>query len=139
MYHEHGKPALAQPTDLRFNLSHSASLILIGVTVGQEIGVDIEQIRHVAEIDRIAADYLPLEHGAGIWLLDGVAKQLAFFSAWTRQEALLKAAGVGFSGLTATDSHSFTIETIYPADGYIGALALSNPGAAGPLISRRLS
>lgn len=40
--------------DLRFNLSHSAELMLVAMTAGREVGVDVEQARerHTAEFLR---------------------------------------------------------------------------------------
>jgi len=62
----HGKPVLRGPVgqdpdepdgrraDLRFNLSHSGELMLVAVTAGREVGVDVELIgnRHPADVLR---------------------------------------------------------------------------------------
>lgn len=43
---EHGKPALpGDPPPLEFNLSHSAGLVLIAVTAGRPVGVDVRRRR----------------------------------------------------------------------------------------------
>jgi 4'-phosphopantetheinyl transferase len=72
----HGKPALhqeaaegADPPDLRFNLSHSGDLVLVAVTAGREVGVDIEHAR-----ERYTASFL---------------------RAWVAREAAVKCHGTG--------------------------------------------
>src|ERR1700760_2923006 len=43
----YGRPAIANPQagDLTFNISHTHSLIVIGVTRGRALGVDVENVR----------------------------------------------------------------------------------------------
>jgi hypothetical protein len=75
----HGKPALRdEPTagirsgdGLGFNLSHSGSLMLVAVTAGQEVGVDIERAR-----ERYTAEFL---------------------RAWTMREAATKCRGLALA------------------------------------------
>ena len=87
--------------DLRFNVSHSSELALIGVCRGQELGVDLEQVRTVHEADRIVASFFsPAEHAEFATIADDV-KALAFFRGWTRKEAILKGLGIGLAGLSA--------------------------------------
>ncbi len=45
LYGARGKPRLAQPTELEFNLSHSHELALVGVTRGIPLGIDVEWLR----------------------------------------------------------------------------------------------
>ena len=52
VYGGHGKPALAPPHgDLRFNLSHSHDVALCAVARGREVGVDVERIRELDDLE----------------------------------------------------------------------------------------
>ena len=55
-----GVGAPANHADLRFNLSHSKGLVLYAVASGREVGVDVEQIRFVADFERITEQYFSL-------------------------------------------------------------------------------
>ncbi len=98
-YGPNGKPSLSdgQPR-LSFNLSHSESLTLIAVCAGREVGVDIERVRPIKEIDRIAADYFTQGEGDYMNSADEYARLDRFFVIWTRKEACIKALGAGISG-----------------------------------------
>jgi 4'-phosphopantetheinyl transferase len=79
----HGKPALHREqgqwtTDLRFNLSHSGEILLLAVTAGREVGVDVEcaRPRHTPELLR----------------------------AWTLREAAVKCLGTGLTSAPANPS-----------------------------------
>jgi len=85
----HGKPRLrSEPTeirrdsgsgpgeDLRFNLSHSSQLMLVAVTAGREVGVDVERAR-----ERYTSEFL---------------------RTWTMHEATVKCLGTGLTGGSAT-------------------------------------
>jgi 4'-phosphopantetheinyl transferase len=94
----HGKPSLVdQKRDLRFNLSHTGELALLAVSHGREVGVDIEQIRSLDDAPSIAARFFSAaENRAWLAVPDG-QKAVAFFNAWTRKEAFIKALGDGLS------------------------------------------
>jgi 4'-phosphopantetheinyl transferase len=90
-----GRPEIAAPpTDLRFNLSHSAGLVVCALAHGREVGIDVEDLDR-RPLDRaIVARYCaPAEradidaHG-GDWLR-------RFLVYWTLKEAYLKARGLG--------------------------------------------
>jgi 4'-phosphopantetheinyl transferase len=87
--------------DLRFNVSHSSDLALIGVCRGAEIGVDLEWIKPKIEADRIVASFFSPAEQAEFALIADDLKSLAFFRGWTRKEAVLKEIGVGLGGLSA--------------------------------------
>jgi 4'-phosphopantetheinyl transferase len=83
----YGKPALGGPggraPDLRFNLSHSGERMLVAVTVGREVGVDIECAR--------------------------VGLTAEFLRAWTVREATVKCLGTGLgSGAVVAEDDSAT-------------------------------
>ena len=86
---------------LRFNVSHSSGLALIGVCRGHDLGVDLERIKHMSEADRIVASFFsPAERVEFVAIPDDL-KALAFFRGWTRKEAVLKGLGTGLAGLAA--------------------------------------
>lgn len=93
----HQKPRLLDPGphDLRFNMAHRPGCALVAVASGCEVGVDLESSRTNAESEAIAATVLsPAEQAA----IDGVGagvRHTAILRAWTRREAVLKAAGSG--------------------------------------------
>lgn len=102
-YSSHGKPELAQSADiagqaLRFNLSDSEDLALIGVTMNAALGVDVERIRTVAERDAIAQSHFSAREREQYADTPSELRDRAFFNCWTRKEAWLKARGEGLIG-----------------------------------------
>jgi 4'-phosphopantetheinyl transferase len=92
-----GKPALAGNTKLMFNLSHSGAFMLAGFTLGCEIGIDIEQIRAVPDMQEVADRYFSTEEAAELLGVPRTQRETAFFHCWTRKEAYIKATGDGLS------------------------------------------
>ena len=98
----HGKPALAgieAEAGLHFNLSHSGDGALYAIAY-QEVGVDLERLDRTASfaaiLDRVCT---PCERALFRMLPPGRERE-AFFSCWTRKEAIAKALGGGLaSGL----------------------------------------
>lgn len=93
-----GKPYVPG-SSLRFSVSHSGRQILIGVTRGVELGVDVELIRPFADSEGICHRYFgPHErrHVAAA-AADGGGSRRAFFECWVRKEAYLKMLGYGLS------------------------------------------
>ena len=95
----HGKPALATPSRLHFNLSHSQNVGLVAISEDCELGVDVEQVRPMNDAAAMAGAYFtPAEQAAlaacGSTFGDA-ARDRAFFICWTRKEACLKALGIG--------------------------------------------
>jgi 4'-phosphopantetheinyl transferase len=96
-YDEFGKPGLIprQGLPLQFNVSHSGDLILIAITMGRAVGIDVERIRTDLDLDGIAARFFSTNECKALASLAGPARFEAFFRCWTRKEAYLKARGVG--------------------------------------------
>lgn len=99
VYGEHGKPALrdAGAGELEFNVSHSGDWVMIGVARGSAVGVDVERIRPVSDLDAIVARRFTAAEAARILDLPQPDRTVAFFTCWTRKEACLKAFGSGLS------------------------------------------
>jgi 4'-phosphopantetheinyl transferase len=87
----HGKPVL--PGGPGFSLSHAGELVGVAVRPGGAVGLDVEQVRDLADLPAMAAHvHSPSERARG-----AAPDRAAFFRTWTRKEALLKATGDGLA------------------------------------------
>ena len=96
-----GKPSLALEfagSSLRFNLSHSHEMALLGVAQGHEIGVDIEWIKENYGFHEVAEHFFTAKEVTQLCALPVELQRQAFFKCWTSKEAFLKAKGTGLSG-----------------------------------------
>jgi 4'-phosphopantetheinyl transferase len=89
-----GKPVIVQPTRYQFNLSHSESSVAVAIA-RTEVGVDIELCRPLPRLAALAESVF--HPGEQRWLWRQSCLETSFFRLWTLKEALLKAAGTGFS------------------------------------------
>ena len=97
-YNKYGKPSIDNGNPaLRFNLSHSRDIALVAVTSGAEVGVDVEYIDDELDVMNLANTIFSASEISMLENLSADAKTGAFFNAWTRKEAFLKALGKGFS------------------------------------------
>src|SRR5206468_8593645 len=71
--------------------------LLYGVTLRRAIGVDLEQIRHEFDTDKIARHFFSVGEASRLLSIPATAKAKAFFDCWTRKEAFVKAKGAGLS------------------------------------------
>lgn len=98
LYSQHGKPRLERSeSDIRFNVSHSGDRGLLGLTLGQAVGVDIEAIKENIECDKLAERFFSAHERELLRGLVGEKQMQAFFRCWTCKESFLKAQGVGLS------------------------------------------
>ena len=118
---EKGKPYLSGAPEVRFNLAHSHDLALVGVALGVDVGVDIEQLRPLPEYAAIAERYFPPSEREGL-------DERNFFQRWTRIEAKLKARGVGLYGAGAELGGEWTVEPIDAGEGFAAAVAVERAG-----------
>lgn len=127
----HGKPRLAPGSaaaDWRFNVSHSGDLALFAFLRGREVGIDIEAVHAVRDVEAISAQYFAPRELAAFLSLAPRDKALGFFRGWTRTEALGKALGVGLRRASARDEASgWRLHSFSPAPGYVAALAVEHP------------
>jgi 4'-phosphopantetheinyl transferase len=140
-----GKPMLAAQSPIRFNLSHSGSVVVYALTARREIGIDVEHIRPVHDMDTLARySFSSAENNVFVNLPES-QRQEAFFNCWTRKEAYIKALGDGLSyslqdfdvtlrpgepaKLLRVTSKSeeigrWSFYAFRPAENYVGALAV---------------
>lgn len=90
-----GKPYLDR-SEIRFNLSHSGDILLCGLSQKSRIGIDIQQIYPITNLETIIKNYF--SDNERKYLDSQPVDQLKnnFFSIWTAKEAYLKAIGKGF-------------------------------------------
>jgi len=92
---EHGKPYLVDMPELVFNLSHSASALVIAVGWNCQLGVDIESCKPRTSLAGLV-DKCFAEEEIAYWnKLPEAQKILEFYRFWTRKEAFVKATGRG--------------------------------------------
>jgi 4'-phosphopantetheinyl transferase len=141
-----GKPRLADSeAALCFNISHSHGMALFALTGRCEVGVDVERVRPFSDEMGLADRFFTPREAAALRALDSARRLETFFRLWTRKEAYLKAQGLGLSyGLERVEvSHAeddpahvihingdheaaaaWSLRTLAPASGYVGALAI---------------
>ncbi|HEX5761016.1 MAG TPA: 4'-phosphopantetheinyl transferase superfamily protein [Thermoanaerobaculia bacterium] len=154
-YGERGKPDLAPGSaaagPLHFNLSHSHELALLAVTREREVGADVEQLRPLDDLEKIAERFFSAAEHAQLMALPEAERVAAFFRCWTRKEAYLKALGVGLAApldafvvtlgpqeparmLTlegdAERAARWALAHLEPAPRYFGAVAVEAAGLA---------
>ena len=93
----HGKPTLvAGPADLDFSLSHARGAVAVAAAC-MPVGVDVESLREITEMDSISEIALAPEERKVLWNTAAAMRSRLFLRYWTLKEALLKAAGLGFT------------------------------------------
>jgi 4'-phosphopantetheinyl transferase len=149
-YGTHGKPALAEGDELRFNVSHSGDAALLAVTRGRDLGIDLEEVRARDNLEELARRFFASDEVAALATVVAGEKEQAFFNCWTRKEAFVKALGEGLSRpldqftvslrpgeparllAVAGDSNEaarWTFRALDPWPGFAGCLAVRGPVA----------
>jgi 4'-phosphopantetheinyl transferase len=115
-YGPRGKPFLAARhagSNLQFNLSNSEELALVGFLHGREVGVDVEFLKPMPDAEEIGERFFSIPEREVLKRVARAEKEIAFFNAWTRKEAYLKAVGEGLA--VALDSFDVTLAPGEPA------------------------
>ncbi len=97
-YGKYGKPELAVISGkgrICFNSSRSEGLALYAFARDCEIGVDIEHIRDIPEMEHIVESFFSEREKVVFHALPETKKKEVFFNCWTRKEAFIKAIGDG--------------------------------------------
>ena len=146
------KPRLAAGTGtgtggVYFNLSHSGEVAMAVVGTGREVGVDVESLAdRPRPLESLGPRVLSSAELAQLAAAESSERQRAFLRAWTRKEAVLKAGGTGIDrdlpevevgieaagrvvALATADGHtSWSVTSVDPAPGYVGAAAVEGVG-----------
>jgi 4'-phosphopantetheinyl transferase len=109
-----GKPELSPPVrDISFNLSYTGGLALVAVAPGEPVGTDAETVRSGIEVENLSRRFFTPTEVDEILALPRESRFEAFFTCWTRKEAILKALGIGLSA--PLDRFQVTVRTDEPA------------------------
>jgi 4'-phosphopantetheinyl transferase len=120
---------------LRFSLADSGELALVAVALDADVGVDVERVRAHRDWAEIAHGYFSAAEREQLQSLPNHRRAVAFVRCWTRNEAFRKALGDSPAGPSASGSgdvaetRTWSIHTLRPAPGYIGALAIEGSGS----------
>ena len=152
-----GRPWL-DPEDSRapihFNLARAGDCCLIAVSRGGPVGVDVEHVVAVPEVEAIVRTRFAGGEAREILTREGADRLRAFFNCWTRKEAYLKARGVGlmapldrvvvtvgdeqpgFVSLYDDDPRAWRLFGVPLGSDRVGAVALRNAGRPGEAMLR---
>jgi len=147
---EHRKPYLSGingKDTICFNISNSDSMGIFAFSKNLEIGVDIELVRDIPEMDKIVEQFFSAKEKDFLRSLPENRKKKAFYSCWTRKEAFLKAIGDGLvqsldkfdldlipgeltrilrMGEDSKIESRWFIQNLKPAPNYVGAFAVKS-------------
>lgn len=149
-YGERGKPELGPPFDgsgVCFNLSHSERIGVLAVCWGRRVGVDVERVRPLPDLESIADRTFSLRERLALRCVPVDDRESAFFRCWTRKEAFIKGLGHGLShpldAFSVTlgageparlidtgvpgEADGWTLESLAAPPGYVAALAIEGP------------
>lgn len=151
-YGPQGKPHLPAPlAALHFNISHSHEMALFAFAWNIEVGVDVERVRPFSNDLGFAERYFSAQEVDILRGLSEERRREAFFNAWTRKEAFLKATGEGISsGLDRVEvtlhpddppslvrlngdtdlAERWLLHALRPAQDYVGALCIPRRSSA---------
>ncbi len=134
----HGKPYLRSPQlspPLEFNLSHSRDLVVMAFGRGCAVGIDVEAIAPLDDLDDLADAYFSPGERAQLIGVGGVARLELFYRCWTRKEAWLKLVGIGIDqSLNQVDVRvappGVTLVEVPTQLGYVATLAVAGEPVA---------
>jgi 4'-phosphopantetheinyl transferase len=112
IYGPRGKPTLQNTNaSVTFNMAHSGNVAAYAFTVDCPIGIDIERVRPLPDLESLAARFFNPAEVADLLSLSGSDRLNGFFTCWTRKEAYIKAMGDGL----AIDLASFRVTLVSDA------------------------
>ena len=148
-YAEFGKPELiedAHALDIRFNLTHSGNGALFAVTLGTEVGIDMEKVGQKPRPIRLAKRYFTEKTVTQLAEPPEAEQQTALLKLWTQYEAFKKAQGVGLRGgegllpfaidlepdqfqalpSDTGEASGWLVAQLNPANGYVAAVVIDS-------------
>lgn len=149
-----GKPRLRGRQGLYFNLSHSGEAMALAISREVEVGVDIEAIRDVRDVEGLAESFFTETEWVALPAEGDSRRAAEICGIWTIKEACAKAVGQGLlldltkiapcCSPASSRLHTGVFEAVYdvcarghhlvyrwaPLPGYVAALALAKQATA---------
>lgn len=145
----HGKPLVAGYAKLQFSVSHSEDVAALALSWDTPIGVDVERVRSLSDMDAMSHTIFNPEEQAQLRMADGAINVERFYWGWTRKEACLKAIGVGLSrhlhSITmdlredfprivsvdgCAEATRWSMANLFPAESFVGSVAVCAPAVS---------
>jgi 4'-phosphopantetheinyl transferase len=123
-----GKPQLEDGA-AHFSVTSSRDCGLIALTDLGALGVDVECVRPLDDLDAISARSFSADAAREVSVERGELKLAAFFRHWTRLEARLKASGIGLAAdldrrASEREGGAWTFTAVDAGPGFAGAVAV---------------
>jgi 4'-phosphopantetheinyl transferase len=145
---DHGKPKL-ESSRLCFSVSRSADYALFATSWKGDIGVDVEKIRPVPDMEGIATRFFSRTEQLTLASLPPAERLTGFFRCWTRKEAFVKCIGTGLGVATWTVSVwaggaqpalgcGWSVRPVDVAPGFVAAVAGADLGHQFPATIHRV-
>jgi len=100
-FNKWGKPYIANASgkipDIRFNVSHCDGLIVMALTLGNDIGVDVEDSQRDFDISSVVDSVLSFDEMKSLGNVENRPGRDLFWDIWTLKESYIKAVGRGLS------------------------------------------
>ena len=94
----YGKPCLEEGQEtIQFSMSHSEEQALFAFAQKSRIGIDLEKIREIPNMEQIVKRYFSERENDEFFQLSPRDRPIGFFNGWTRKEAFVKAIGRGMT------------------------------------------
>jgi 4'-phosphopantetheinyl transferase len=147
-YNNNGKPFVYGDPDLRFSVTHTQGLVVLGISYQFEIGVDVEHLNRKVDFEKVSGLLFTANEFELFKKADPDSQQESFINCWTRKEAFFKATGLGLTspleqleitflkgekpGIIAAKWHedekySWFLESFDLPGNYRGAIAVRGP------------
>jgi 4'-phosphopantetheinyl transferase len=94
---DRGRPILPHDEAVQFSISHTHDLVAVALTADARVGIDLERVQPHLDLPELAKRIFSEEDLQTFQALPGHEAPAAFFRAWTRKEAYLKARGEGIA------------------------------------------
>jgi 4'-phosphopantetheinyl transferase len=103
-----GRPALAPPAPMHFNVSHTEGLVVCLVSTNPEIGVDTERLARAPDLLALAPEVFAPQELSDLAALAANEQARRAVVLWTLKESYIKARGMGLA--LALDGFAFRFD-----------------------------